>query len=337
MANIWQRIAQVLHTPEQKSLLTIFNLSRLQSKSVKFGVTVLKAISFNTAAKAAIAQMVSWSQPRRKRNKRATSNLPRIKHSVPSYWISAVLAFLTIILSQLPQTLEGVANAASAIQPPLSTQGSRIVDNTGAAVLLRGVNWFGMETDLHVPHGLGTRDYKDMLAQIKSLGYNVIRLPYSLQALGSSNISGVNFSIGSNRELQGKTPLEVMDLVITEAQRQGLMILLDSHRLNDQQIPELWYGDGFTEADWSKTWTTLANRYKNQPNVIGADLKNEPHGQASWGTGNQATDWRLAAERCGNAIQAIAPHWLIVVEGVEKNVPGQQLPGHWWGGNLEGG
>ena len=25
-----------------------------------------------------------------------------------------------------------------------------------------------------------------------------------------------------------------------------------------------------------------------------------------------------------------------MVEGVEKNVPGQQLPGHWWGGNLEG-
>jgi endoglucanase len=32
----------------------------------------------------------------------------------------------------------------------------------------------------------------------------------------------------------------------------------------------------------------------------------------------------------------IAPHWLIVVEGVEKNVPGQRLPAHWQGGNLEG-
>jgi endoglucanase len=109
-----------------------------------------------------------------------------------------------------------------------------------------------------------------------------------------------------------------MDLVIQEAQRQGLMILLESHRLNDYRIPELWYGDGFTEADWIDTWTMLATRYKNQANVIGADLKIEPHGQASWGTNNQATDWRLAAERCSQAIQAINPNWLIVVEGVQE-------------------
>jgi endoglucanase len=111
---------------------------------------------------------------------------------------------------------------------------------------------------------------------------------------------------------------------------------LDSHRLNDQRIPELWYGDGFTEADWIDTWKMLATRYKNQANVIGADLKNEPHGQASWGTNDQATDWRLAAERAGNAIVETNPNWLIVVEGVEKNVPGQKLAYHWMGANLEG-
>ncbi|MFH7026508.1 MAG: cellulase family glycosylhydrolase [Heteroscytonema crispum UTEX LB 1556] len=223
-----------------------------------------------------------------------------------------------------------------AIQTPLSTKGSQIIDATGKQVLLRGVNWFGMETDVHVPHGLWVRDYKDMLAQIKSLGYNVIRLPFSVQALRSSNIGGVDFNIGSNKDLQGKTPLQVMDIIIQEAAGQGLYIMLDSHRLDDYKIPELWYGDGFTEADWIDSWKMLATRYKNYANVIAADLKNEPHGQASWGTNNQATDWRLAAERCGNAILSINPNWLIVVEGVEKNVPGQKLSAHWWGGNLEG-
>jgi endoglucanase len=222
-----------------------------------------------------------------------------------------------------------------AISTPLSTKGSQIVDSQGKTVLLRGVNWFGMETDLHAPHGLWKRDYKDMLAQIRKLKYNVIRLPYSVQALRSSNISGVDFGIGSNKDLQNKTPLQVMDIIVQEAANQGLLILLDSHRLSDARIPELWYGDGYTEADWIDTWKMLAIRYKNQPNVIGADLKNEPHGQASWGTGNLVTDWRLAAERCGNAILSVNPNWLIVVEGVTDNVPGQQL-GHWWGGNLEG-
>ena len=66
--------------------------------------------------------------------------------------------------------------------------------------------------------------------------------------------------------------------------------------------------------------------------MIGADLHNEPHGAACWGCGDVARDWRLAAERAGNAILAVNPNWLIVVEGVESH-GGQN---YWWGGNLAG-
>jgi len=252
------------------------------------------------------------------------------------FWFGLAFVLLAIAGVTLPSQNPVDAANTTVIQVPLSTKGSKIVDSTGRPVLLRGVNWFGIESELHAPHGLWKRDYKEMLAQIKNLGYNVIRLPYGVQSLRASNVSGIDFSIGSNQELQGKSPLEVMDAIIQEAGRQGLLILLDSHRLNDQRIPELWYGDGFTEADWIDTWKMLATRYRNQANIIGADLKNEPHGKASWGTNNPATDWRLAAERCGNAIQAINPNWLIVVEGVENNVPGQKLKTHWMGANLEG-
>jgi endoglucanase len=249
----------------------------------------------------------------------------------------ALVVFCSSFLTELPIfESQGTVNAAMAIQLPLSTRSAKIVDAKGKRVTLQGVNWFGMETSLHAPHGLWKRDYKEMLAQIRALGYNLIRLPYSVQALRSNNFSGIDFSIGTNKEFEGKTPLEIMDLVIQEAERQGILILLDSHRLNDERIPPLWYGDGFTEADWIDTWKMLALRYKNQTNVIGADLKNEPHGIASWGTNNRLTDWRLAAEKAGNAILDVNPDWLIVVEGVEKNVPGQKLKQHWWGGNLEG-
>lgn len=242
------------------------------------------------------------------------------------------MLFFGSIFTQSPS----IATAAIPLELPLSTQRAKIVDAKGKSVLLRGVNWFGMETETHSPHGLWKRDYKEMLAQIKELGYNMIRLPFSLSALSSSNASAIDFRIGSNQELYGKTPLEIMDLIVQEAERQGLLILLDCHRLNDKQIGELWYGDGFTEDDWLNAWKMLAERYKNQRNIIGADLKNEPHGQASWGTNDIDTDWRLAAERGGNAILEINPNWLIVVEGVANNVPGQKLKQHWWGGNLEG-
>lgn len=226
--------------------------------------------------------------------------------------------------------------AATTIVPPLSAQKSQIIDSTGKVVLLQGINWFGMEVSTHAPHGLWVRDYKQMLAHIKSLGYNLIRLPYSVEAMKSSHIYGIDFTIGANAELRGKTPLEVMDLIVQEARKQGLLILLDSHCLKDGIISQVWYGDGFTEKDWIDTWTMLAKRYKNQPNVIGADLKNEPHGRASWGTNDPFTDWRLAVQRAGDKILEINPDWLIVVEGIEKNVPNQKQHGYFWGANLEG-
>src|SRR5258708_8557240 len=82
----------------------------------------------------------------------------------------------------------------------------------------------------------------------------------------------------------------------------------------------------------------LAQRYANNPMVIGADLHNEPHAPACWGCGNATVDWRMAAETAGNAILAINPHWLIFVEGVDCYGPGGATTGdcYLWGGNLEG-
>lgn len=254
----------------------------------------------------------------------------------------ATVALCLAALTLGPVAIVGTPGAVAAAAPslvgraPLATSGARIVDRNGAEVVLQGVNWFGFETSNHVPHGLWTRDYRDMLSQIRSLGFNTVRLPFSIQALRSSTISGVDFSSGRNAALAGKTPLQAMDVIVGEAATQALAVLLDNHSLADDGFSyDLWYGTGgYTEDDWVANWQMLAQRYKSQANVIGADLKNEPHGRATWGDGG-ATDWRRAAGRAGNAVLGIAPSWLIVVEGTEGPVPGQQLPGHWWGGNLE--
>ena len=43
----------------------------------------------------------------------------------------------------------------------------------------------------------------------------------------------------------------------------------------------------------------MAERYKNNPRVIGMDLRNEVrpnfHIRPTWGTGNKLTDWKMAA------------------------------------------
>ena len=256
---------------------------------------------------------------------------------------TAISLVLGLILTALAAGV-GVLNAPNAMASaglpalPLSTSGSKIIDATGATVTLQGVNWFGFETANHAPHGLWSRDYKEMLAQIKAQGFNTVRLPFSLQAMAASTTSGIDYANGRNAALAGKTPQQVMDVIIDEAARQGLMIILDNHsQADDGFMYDLWYGqNGFTEANWIGTWQTLAKRYSDKPNVIGADLKNEPHGSATWGTG-LATDWRRAAELAGNAVLAQNPNMLILVEGIEGQVAGgQKLDRHWWGGNLEG-
>ena len=221
---------------------------------------------------------------------------------------------------------------------PLTTSGNQILDSHGEPIIWQGVNWFGLETANQAPHGLWVRDYRDMLSQIADLGFNTIRVPFSIESMQGTTTSGIDYSSGRNAELQGLTPIEVMDEVIAEAGRQGLMIILDNHSLaNDGYMYDLWYDQGgYTEADWVDNWRMIAARYRNTEHVVAFDLKNEPHGRATWGDG-AATDWRLAAERAGNAILEIAPDKLIVVEGIEGPVEGGQvLDTNWWGGNLEG-
>jgi aryl-phospho-beta-D-glucosidase BglC (GH1 family) len=226
--------------------------------------------------------------------------------------------------------LEGNPGAASSAGF-LSTSGNQIVDANGRVVKLAGVNWFGLESETFAPHGLWARGYKDMMNQMKDLGFNLIRLPFSSQALQSNSFAnGIDFA--KNPDLQGLTGLQVMDKVVSYAGQIGLRIMLDHHRSAAGAGADggLWYDATYTDAKWVSDWAMLAKRYANNPTVIGADLHNEPHGAATWGTGNVATDWRLAAERAGNAILAENPNWLIVVEGTDNGPSGS----YWWGGNL---
>ncbi len=212
---------------------------------------------------------------------------------------------------------------------PLGASGATLVDALGREVRLTGVNWSGMETSAFAPNGLASRPADEMLDQIVSAGFNTIRLPYSNQLFdAASRPNGIDFQ--KNRELVGLSGTQVMDWIVEGARRRGLKIILDRHRPSPYAQSDLWYTDAVSEERWIRDWVKLAQHYRGNSAVIGADLHNEPHGAATWGDGNPRTDWRLAAERAGNAILEVNPDWLIIVEGVERTEHGA----YWWGGNL---
>jgi hypothetical protein len=85
---------------------------------------------------------------------------------------------------------------------PLHTAHGALVDATGKAAHLAGVNWFGLETQSLAPHGLDVRNYQDMLNQMAHLDFNTLRLPYSNHLFDSaSRPSGIDYTL--NPDLRG--------------------------------------------------------------------------------------------------------------------------------------
>jgi endoglucanase len=253
---------------------------------------------------------------------RLGNSIKKFTRSVPFSHLLVVFALLGIHVKQPTVTSNY-----------LHTSGNQILDGSGRVVGLSGINWFGFETESRAPHGLWQRSWQEMLDQIQELGYNVIRLPFSNAMLvPGTKPTGINYA--ENPDLVSLTALEVMDRIIAGAGQRDIRVILDNHRSSSGGGPEsngLWYTSSYPESRWIDDWGMLADRYKGNDTVIGMDLRNEPFG-ACWGCGDPSRDWRLAAEKAGNAILSVNPDLLILVEGI-ANHNGQST---WWGGNLIG-
>jgi endoglucanase len=172
-----------------------------------------------------------------------------------------------------------------------------------------------------------------MIMQMKNLGFNAVRIPVCPATLHGAGVSSIDFA--KNPDLANKNSLQILDLVVNEFNKQGFYILLDHHRPDCNVISELWTTNGYSETNWIDDLVLMATRYKALPHFLGIDLKNEPHGLASWGTGNLATDWNSAAERAATKVLAANPKLLIYVEGIGESSQCSGTLAHWWGGNLE--
>ncbi len=239
----------------------------------------------------------------------------------------------------------------------LHTNGPRILDAQGHAVLLAGVNWYGFDCSDMVAGGLHLRTVSTLCEHVASLGFNCLRLPYCVQSI----LDGAPISNGLDRmpELLGRTPLEVLDVVVDAAHRAGLKVILASQRSDagwSAQENGLWYTHAYPEESWIAAWGILVRRYAADATVVGCDLRNEPGAPAMdatawpqnrgalWGYGDISSstprDWASAAERAGNAILTINSELLIFVEGVRFDPAGPILNGqtalYWPGGNLTG-
>lgn len=204
----------------------------------------------------------------------------------------------------------------------------------GSKIRIKGANWFGMETNEFALHGLWSVPMENILDMCVANNINALRLPFSAQfALGLDSIKCTSINLGANPSMAGFTAGQMFDAVCEACLRRNILVMPDMHRLvGAAGITNIWYDSEYTEAKIIQGWLNIVERARRFPNVFAMDLKNEPHGEASW-RGDASTDWASAAERIGNAVLQANPNLLIVVEGVERSPDGV---GTWWGGNLAG-
>jgi len=210
-------------------------------------------------------------------------------------------------------------------------------------IYIHGVNWFGFETSDHIVYGLDYRNWREILLDVKKLGFNAIRLPFCSETIHGARPNSYRINYDINPDLKNLTSLEVMEKIIVEAEKLDLYVLLDYHSIGCKEIEPLWHTKSYPEEKYISDWVFLAKKFRKYYNVIGADIKNEPHDEASWGTGNEKTDFRLFAERVGGEILKVAPQWLIFIEGTQyTHVPDIDdviKKNRWWafwGENLMG-
>jgi beta-galactosidase GanA len=236
------------------------------------------------------------------------------------------------------------------------TSGNRILDTNNRPVRIAAVNWFGMENSFYVPAGLDRQPLQAIVDRVRDLGFNAIRLPFSNELVETDPL--IEYRVDANPELKGLHALDIMDRIVAAAGHDDLKVILDDQRSSAGTQPQrngLWYTKRYPESAWIHDWETLVERYKDDPTVVGVDLRNEPHTGppgpwtikaylhqgSTWGPyngqDNPATDWRLAAERGGDAVLKLNPHLLIFVEGLQLYPDTTQPNGidsYWWGGIL---
>ena len=191
-------------------------------------------------------------------------------------------------------------------------------------LLFRGTNWAGMQSH-GCPNHLTWHTFEQYLDRlVVDLEMNLVRLPLSAEWI-NGNMAANNYICGEYRHMP---TLSVLDDVLARLAARGVFVMLDMHTLHSDRNFPLWCDpepcDDASEQAIFAAWATLAQRYCSRPNVIMADLFNEP--RTSW------ESWREAAQRLGDHVLSYCDRWLIVVEGTGCN----SNHGCWWGEHVAG-
>ncbi|KAF4418746.1 Beta-16-galactanase [Fusarium acutatum] len=195
-------------------------------------------------------------------------------YNKPLSYLSTALAFA----SSLWATQVHRRDASIWPNGPFSTDGRWVVDASGQQAHFAGVNWPGA-AEVMIPEGLLYRLVEQIVSQIKSVGFNAVRLTYAIEIVDqiydydgkdiSIEIAFVNGPGSENGTLalakvlennpsftNKKTRLQVFDSIAEELAKKQIHVLLDNHISKAKWCcsgsdGNTWWGDSqFNVANW---------------------------------------------------------------------------------------
>jgi hypothetical protein len=241
--------------------------------------------------------------------------------------------------------LTGSAAARAADLPWLRTDGTRIVDEAGKTVTLRGANLGGwlveemwlMPFQTKPPEGSGLAEVKDHVSLWRTIEgrLGAAERDRIRTALREAWIAEADFDrvrdAGMNHVrvpfifdmLEEPDGFSWLDKALERAKARGLYVVLDLHGTPGRQSGEHHTGEAGVDrlfkdpasvARTEKVWAEVARRYRDRPEVAAYDLINEPMGAP-----DAAAVYRVQG-RLLRAIRAVDPKHMIIVEDGYKGM-----------------
>lgn len=196
--------------------------------------------------------------------------------------------------------------------PYFTTRNHRLYYKNQTEFLLKGINYAGFESYCYAPHGLWEHDIDFYLDFVQENEFNAIRLPFSYELTYSLDNPIQPECVTKVVDEKCKSTVgNLLECFFQKALDRNIFILLDFHTINYMITPnplgplkpEEFYG----------AWDRVLSRVLHFPNVLGIDIKNEPHGDTTW------DQWGLIVTNFINHVHWKFPNYkgLYFVEGVQ--------------------
>lgn len=234
-------------------------------------------------------------------------------------------------------------------KPFLKVKGQDIVTPNGESFLIQGINlgnWLNPEGYMFLFKDVSSyrlidqafremvgpdftdqfwKTFKDNyitredIAYIKQTGMNSIRLPFHYKLFTDEDYMGLKSNQGGFARV---------DSIIKWCKAEGLYVILDMHDAPGGQTGDNiddsygypWLFESETSKQlFSEIWKKIADRYKNEPTVLGYDLLNEPI--ATYFTNKEEINKLLVPvyKRGIEAIRSVDPNHIILLGGAQWN------------------